>query len=57
MSVKHLDRYVDEFEGRHNIRPLDTTRQMETVAQRADGRRLTYAELIGPAHTRQPQML
>ena len=57
MSVKHLDRYIDEFEGRHNIRPLDTADQMATVAHRADGRRLTYAELIGPAETRNPQML
>ena len=24
MSAKHLDRYVAEFEGRHNARPQDT---------------------------------
>ena len=24
ISPKHLDRYVAEFAGRHNIRPLDT---------------------------------
>ena len=24
MSVKHLDRYVNEFAGRHNDRPSDT---------------------------------
>ena len=24
MSVKHLWRYVNEFTGRHNLRPLDT---------------------------------
>ena len=57
MSVKHLDRYVDEFEGRHNIRPMDTTDQMATVARRADGRRLPYADLIGPPATRRPMML
>ena len=28
MSAKHLDRYVKEFEGRHNSRPLDTAEQM-----------------------------
>ena len=27
-SVKHLGRYVTEFEGRHNDRPLDTITQM-----------------------------
>ena len=57
MSVKHLDRYVDEFEGRHNIRPMDTADQMATMAHRADGRRLTYADLIGPQANRNPQML
>ena len=30
VSVKHLGRYVDEFEGRHNNRPLDTIDQMES---------------------------
>ena len=28
MSPKHLQRYVNEFSGRHNIRPLDTIQQM-----------------------------
>ena len=28
MSVKHMDRYVTEFEGRHNDRPSDTIDQM-----------------------------
>ena len=46
MSVKHLPRYVAEFEGRHNSRPLDTTEQMRIMAQGADGKRMTYAELI-----------
>ena len=47
-SVKHLDRYVTEFAGRHNQRPLDTSRQMETMAARSEGKRLKYADLIGP---------
>ena len=51
-SPKHLDRYVREFEGRHNVRPLDTAEQMSTMAANADGKRLPYAELIGPEHTR-----
>ena len=33
MSVKHLDRYVSEFAGRHNQRPLDTMTQMEGMAR------------------------
>ena len=45
MSPKHLDRYVTEFCGRHNIRDLDTLRQMEHVVARMVGKRLTYQEL------------
>ena len=45
MSAKHLGRYVGEFEGRHNSRPLDTAEQMRIMAQGADGKRMTYAEL------------
>ena len=50
-------RYVDEFSGRHNVRPLDTADQMDRMAAGAVGKRLTYAELIGPKETRQPRML
>ena len=32
MSEKHLQRYVNEFSGRHNIRSLDTVDQMASVA-------------------------
>lgn len=46
MSVKHLDRYVDEFTGRHNIRELNTLAQMEKVAQGMDGKRLKYEDLV-----------
>ena len=56
-SPKHLGRYVDEFKGRHNTRPLDTADQMGKMAANADGKRLTYAALIGPPETRQPRML
>ena len=45
MSPKHLHRYVDEFQGRHNSRPLDTARQMANVVQGADGKRLRYEDL------------
>ncbi len=46
MSIKHLSRYVNEFSGRHNIRPLDTMTQMARVARRLAGKRLSYADLI-----------
>ena len=45
MSAKHLHRYVTEFEGRHNRRPLDTADQMAQMAKGADGKQLRYADL------------
>ena len=51
-SVKHLHRYVSEFEGRHNDRPLDTIDQMAAIVQGMMGRRLRYSDLIGPVETR-----
>ena len=53
MSPKHLNRYIDEFEGRHNARPMDTTDQMAALVQGSEGKRLTYAALIGPKESRQ----
>ena len=44
-SAKHLDRYVKEFSGRHNISELDTVDQMSSVAQSMIGKRLKYREL------------
>ena len=32
VSAKHLQAYVDEFSGRHNLRGLDTVDQMGAVA-------------------------
>ena len=46
MSVKHLGRYVAEFEGRHNSRPLDTSEQMRLMVKGADSKRMTYEKLI-----------
>ena len=57
ISVKHLDRYVGEFAGRHNNRPMDTLDQMAYMAQAVAGKRLTYEDLIGPEDTRNPEMI
>ena len=45
VSAKHLQAYVDEFSGRHNMRSLDTIDQMGKLAAGMAGRRLTYADL------------
>ena len=47
MSVKHLQRYITEFAGRHNVRELDTILQMAALAHGMGGKRLAYRELIG----------
>ena len=47
VSPKHLQRYVTEFAGRHNIRDADTIDMMGHVAQRMAGKRLRYRELLG----------
>ncbi len=46
MSGKHLDRYVGEFAGRHNLRELDTDDQMAMIAAGFVGRRLMNKELV-----------
>ena len=45
-SAKHLDRYVQEFVMRHNIRDADTIDQMKTLAASLVGKRLRYQDLI-----------
>ena len=45
MSIKHLDRYVSEFAGRHNIREFDTAAQMTWIVRDMRGKRLKYKEL------------
>ena len=47
MSSKHMKRYVDEFEGRHNKRPSDTINQMGALMSEVEGRRLGYQRLVG----------
>ena len=46
LSVKHLDRYVSEFESRHNNRPAGTAAQMTAMVRGIDGKRLRYDDLI-----------
>ncbi len=46
MSPKHLNRYVQEFAGKHNIRNSDTLDQMRSVMRRLLGRSLPYARLV-----------
>ena len=45
-SRKHCHRYVREFAGRHNARPLDTLAQLAAMAEGGVGKRLRYADLI-----------
>ena len=46
VSTKHLGRYVGEFSGRHNSRPLDTADQMDRMARGTAGKRLRYRGLV-----------
>ena len=46
MSAKHLNRYVNEFSGRHNQRSRNTVDQISAMVRRMDGRRLRYRDLI-----------
>ena len=56
-SAKHAQRYVNEFAGRHNQRPMDTQDQMSAMVVNGVGKRLRYADLVGSKHTRQPSLL
>ena len=46
MSPKHLDRYVQEFAGKHNMRNSGTLAQMRLTVGRLVGRTLLYRDLV-----------
>jgi transposase-like protein len=46
LSEKHLDRYVQEFVCRENMRDMDTLDQMGFIIENMDGKRLTYKKLL-----------
>ncbi|MYD25153.1 MAG: IS1595 family transposase [Gemmatimonadetes bacterium] len=46
MSAKHLNRYVTEFEWRHNVRMEDTIAQMSDLMRGTIGKRLRYREMV-----------
>ena len=46
MSPKHLNRYVQEFAGKHNIRECNTLDQMRTTVAGLVGRNLLYRDLV-----------
>ena len=50
MSPDHLDRYVGEFEGRHNVRNRNTIDQMAGMVRGAESKRLRYADLVDHKH-------
>lgn len=46
MSHKHLQRYLNEFVGRFNLRQLPTLERMAIIATGLFGKRLTRADLV-----------
>ena len=42
----NLQRYVDQFAAKHNIRDKDTIDQMQSVVAGMVGKRLMYRELV-----------
>ena len=46
MSVKHLQRYINEFSQRANVRPMHTIDQINLIISGLVGKRLTYRDLI-----------
>ena len=49
LSPKHLQRYVNQFAGKHNVRHMDTIDQMGHVVAAMVGKRLLWRELTAKA--------
>ena len=45
LSPKHLNRYVQEFAGKHNVRELGTLAQTRNTVAHLVGRNLLYRDL------------
>ena len=45
-KCEHLNRYVREFTGRHNVRPMNTVDQMAWMVRRMDGKVLRYKDWV-----------
>ena len=53
-SVKHMQRYVNEFSGRFNLRGQTTAQQLGSMVQGMVGEHLPWNELVsGGLHSRQ----
>ena len=45
-NAKHLQRYINEFAGRQNVRYLDTIAQMVLLAKCMERKRLHWQDLV-----------
>lgn len=45
MPMKHLQRYINEFAGRHNIRSLSFADRLELAFLQSLGKQLSYEQL------------
>ena len=50
MSPKHLQRYINEFSARHNVRRIHTIKQIDRTIVGLFGDRLKYKDLICPLY-------
>ena len=46
MSIKHLQKYVDEFSNRQKVRELDTIKQIDCTINGLVGKRLKIKDLV-----------
>ena len=46
LSPQHLQRYVNEFAGKHNVRNAETRAQMSALTVGPVGKRLMYRDLV-----------